>query len=88
VKVIQLLLVLDTYVQKQKLLYFPRNQTSARAMVILIFTVVAVISQTVHGPLPTTKQEYPLMHYTKLVSEEHFTPECPLLIVLPLAEKR
>jgi hypothetical protein len=27
------------------------------------------------------------MHYTKLISEEHFTPGRPLVIFLPLAEE-
>jgi hypothetical protein len=52
-----------------------------------ISVVVTAISSAVHGSLPTTKGEYPLMHYTKLISEEHFTAGCTLVIVLPIAEE-
>jgi len=45
----------------------------SRVMIILIFLVVAVISLRVHGSLKITDHEYTLMHYTKLISEEHFT---------------
>jgi hypothetical protein len=58
-----------------------------RAMIHLIFTVVAVISPTVHGSLTITDHEYPVMYYTKLISEEHFTAGRPLVIVLPIAEE-
>ena len=58
-----------------------------RAMILLIFTVVTVISSPVHGSLSTTDHEYPLMHFTKLISEEHFTAERPLVIVLPIVEE-
>ena len=57
---------------------------SPRAMIDLIFTVVAVISPTVYGSLTITDDEYPLMHFTKLISEEHFTPGRPLVIMLPI----
>jgi hypothetical protein len=60
---------------------------SPKAMIVIIFTVVAVISHTVHGSLQITEHEYSLMHYTKLISEEHFTLGRPLVIVLPLAEE-
>jgi hypothetical protein len=60
---------------------------SSRNMIAPIFTAVAVISPTVHGSLKITEHEYPLMHYTKLVSEEHFTAGRPLVIVLPQASK-
>jgi hypothetical protein len=56
-------------------------------MIYLIFTVVTVISPTVHRSLQITDHEYPLMPYTKLISEEHFTAGRPLVIVLPLAEE-
>ena len=59
----------------------------ARNMINLIFTVIAVISHSVHGSLQITDHEFPLMHYTKLISEEHFTPGRPLVVVLPLAEE-
>jgi hypothetical protein len=60
---------------------------SPRVTSVIIFTVVTLISFPVHGSLQTTDVEYPLMHYTKLISEEHFTPGRPLVIVLPLAEE-
>jgi len=56
-------------------------------MIVIIFTVVAVISSPVHGSLTITNHEYPLMHYTKHLSEEHFTAGRPLMIMLPLAEE-
>ena len=59
----------------------------SRVMIIFIFIFVTVISPTVHRSLPITDHEYPLMYYTKLISEEHFTAGSPLVIVLPLAEK-
>jgi hypothetical protein len=59
---------------------------SSTAMIVLTFTfVAAVISTNPHRPLPITDKEYPLMYYTKLISEEHFTVGRPLVIVLPLA---
>jgi len=58
-----------------------------RAMIVLIFTVVAVISSIVHGSLTITDHEYPLMLYTKHISEEHFTAGLPLMIMFPLAAK-
>jgi hypothetical protein len=48
---------------------------------------VTAISHTVHRSLPITDHEYPLMHYTKLISDKHFTAGRPLVIVLPLEEK-
>ena len=57
---------------------------SPRAIIYLLFTVVAVISPTVYGSLTITDHEYPLMHFTKLISEEHFTPGQPLAIMLPI----
>jgi hypothetical protein len=56
-------------------------------MILVIFTVITRMSCTVHGPLPIADDEYPLMHYAKLISEEHFTVGRPLVIVLPLAEE-
>jgi len=56
-------------------------------VIILIFTVVALISPPVHGSLSTAEHESPLIHYTKLISEEHFTAGRPLLLMLPLAEE-
>jgi hypothetical protein len=60
---------------------------SPRAMIVLIFTVIAVISPTVHGSLMITDSDYPLMCYTKLISEENFTAGRPLAIMLPIAEE-
>jgi hypothetical protein len=56
-------------------------------MIILIFTVVAVISSTVQGSLPITEHEYTLMHFTKHISVKHFTAGRPQVILLPLAEE-
>jgi hypothetical protein len=58
-----------------------------RIMSFLIFIAVTAISCTVHGSMPITDYEYPLIHYTKLISEEHFSDGRPLVIVLPLAEE-
>ena len=83
-----ILLVLNTFVQTEiNPFYMPRHQTSPRAMIVLIFIVVTVISPTVHRSLPTADREFPLMHYTKLISEEHVAAERPLVIVLPIAEE-
>jgi len=60
---------------------------STRAMIILIFPFFALISLAVHGSLITTDHQYHLMHYTKLISEEHFTAGRPLVLMLPLAEE-
>ena len=56
-------------------------------MILEILVAVTVFSCSVHGALPTTEHEYPLMHYTKLISEDHFPAGRPLVIVLPLAEE-
>ena len=56
-------------------------------MNVLIVIAVAIFATPVHGNLQITNHEYPLMHYTKLISEEHFTAGRPLVIVLPLAEE-
>jgi hypothetical protein len=56
-------------------------------MIDLVFTLIAVISPTVHGSLIITSHVYPLIHYTKLISEEHFTAGRPLVIVLPIDPK-
>ena len=60
---------------------------SARTLIVPIFTFLVLISSTVHGSLPLTAHEYPLMHFTKLISEEHFTAGHPLVIVLPIAKE-
>jgi hypothetical protein len=56
-------------------------------MILEITVVVTLISCPVHGSLPLTDHEYPLMHYTKAISEEHFSAGLPLAIVLPVAEE-
>ena len=56
-------------------------------MISLIFIVVTAISCPVHGSPQITDYEYPLMHYTKLVSQEHLTAGHPLMIMLPLVEE-
>jgi len=56
-------------------------------MIIFIFIAATLISPTVYGSLPITDHEYPLMHYTKLISDENFTAGRPLVIVLPLEKK-
>jgi hypothetical protein len=48
---------------------------------------VALISYTAQRSLHITPHDDSLMRYTKLVSEEHFTPGLPLGIVLPVAEE-
>jgi len=58
---------------------------STRAMIVPIFTFLVLISSTAKCSLQITNHEYPLMHFTKLLSEEHFTPGLPLVVMLPLA---
>ena len=55
-------------------------------MILGTFVAVTLISCTVHGSLPTTDHEYPMMHFTKLISEENFFAGRPLVIVLPLVQ--
>jgi hypothetical protein len=55
-------------------------------MIWEILVSVTVLSCPVHGSLQITDNEYSLMDYTKLVSEEHFIAGRPLVIFLPLAE--
>jgi hypothetical protein len=57
------------------------------AMNAFIFVVVTVIPCIVHGSLQITDNEYPLMHYTKIVSEEHFTSGRPLVLLLATAKE-
>jgi hypothetical protein len=56
-------------------------------MILWILGFVTLTSYPDHGTLTTTDHEYPLMHYTKLISEEHFIAGRPLVIVLPLADE-
>jgi len=76
-----------TELRTLKLLYWPGNSVSPRDTIALIVIAAAVVSLTVHGSLPITAHEYPLMPYTKLISEKHFTAGRSLVIVLPLAEE-
>jgi hypothetical protein len=59
---------------------------SLRAMIFLIISFVVVMFCPVHGSLQITYHEYPLMHYTKPISQEHFNDGRSTAIVLPLAE--
>jgi hypothetical protein len=68
-------------------LHFSENQLSKKGMILGILVYVTVIWCPVHGSLPITDHEYPLMHYTKLISDENFTAGLPLVIVLPLVEE-
>ena len=87
-KVIQLILVLNNFVQTNTTtVYLTRNQMSTRAMIALMFYVATVTSSKVHESLPISDHEYPLMHYTKLISEEHFTAGRPIVVVLPITEE-
>ena len=54
-------------------------------MIVPIFTFLVLISSKAKGSLQITNHEYSLMHFTKLISEEIFTPGLPLEVVLPLA---
>ena len=56
-------------------------------MIDPIFIAVTTISPTVHRSLPVTEHKYPMMHYSKQISVEHFTAGRPLATVLPLAEE-
>jgi len=58
---------------------------STRAMIVPIYTFLILISSTAKCSFQITNQEYPLMYYTKLISEEIFTPGLPLVVMLPLA---
>jgi hypothetical protein len=63
------------------------NQLSKKTIILGILVTVTVFSFPVHGFLNITDHEYPLTHYTKLISEEYFTDGRPPVIVLPLAEE-
>jgi hypothetical protein len=63
------------------------NQLYIEGMILEILVVVTLISCPVHGSLPLTDHEYPLMNYTKVISEEYFSVGLPLAIVLPVAEE-
>jgi hypothetical protein len=70
----------------QTFLHLSENQLSKKGMILGILVAVTILSCPVYGSLPITENEYSLMHYTKLISEEYFTFGRSLVIVLPLAE--
>jgi hypothetical protein len=53
-------------------------------MIVPVLTFLVLILSTVKGSLQITNHKYPLMHFTKFISEEIFTPGVSLGIVLPL----
>jgi hypothetical protein len=63
------------------------NELSKKAMIWGSLVAFTILSCPVLHSLKITDHEYHLMHYTKLISEEHFTDGRPLLIVLPPAEE-
>jgi hypothetical protein len=88
VKVIDFVPVLNTKDKiTKKPLHFSDIQKCEMAMIFIIVIVVTVIPCRVHGWLQITDNEYPLMHYTKLISEEHFTAGRPLVISLATAKE-
>jgi hypothetical protein len=60
---------------------------SQPAMLILVLAVITILPSTIRGTLQITDHEYPLMHYTKLKSEEHFTAGRTIVLVLPIVEE-
>jgi len=70
-----------------KMLLYSGIQTCEMAMIFCIFIAVTAIPFTVHGSLQITDIEYPLMHYTKIISKEHFTAGRPLVILLATAKE-
>ena len=52
-------------------------------MILKIFTFIILISSTAKGSFQNTNHEYSLMHFTKLISQEVFTPGLLLGLVLP-----
>jgi hypothetical protein len=75
------------FVQTQTALYLSDKQTYLSVMIVLIFIFVTVIAPRIYGSLTITDHKYHLMHYTKVMSKEHFTTRRPLVTVLPLAEE-
>ena len=53
-------------------------------MIDLILTDISAVSLTILGSLTITDHDYPLMYYTKLISEEYFTAGRLLVILLPI----
>jgi hypothetical protein len=58
---------------------------SKRAMSVPIYTFLVLISSTANASLQVINHEYPMMDFTKLISEEIFNPGLPLEVVLPIA---
>ena len=54
---------------------------STSAMIVPTFTFLVLISCTAKCSFQITNQDYPLMYYTKLISEEIFTPGLPLVVM-------
>jgi hypothetical protein len=77
--------VTTEYLHLTQFLHLPESQMSQRAMVAVIFIFV-LTSCRVHGSLRITPPKYPVVEYTKLVSEEHFGVGRSLVIVLLLGE--
>ena len=78
-------LLLNIFVQTDtETLYLPRSQI---AMIVPIFKFLILLSSTAKPSLKITYQEYPQMHFTKLISEKSFNPGLPLEVVLPIAEE-
>ena len=71
----------------KNLLHSSDIKTCEMAVIALILIVVTVIPCTVDGSLQITENEYPLMQYTKLISEEHFAAGRPLVILLATAKE-
>ena len=77
-------LLLKIFVQTDtQSFYLPSSQMSTSATIFLMFTFLVLISSTAKGSLEVTNQEYPLIYYTKLISEHIFTPGLPLVVMLP-----
>ena len=77
-------LLLEIFVQTD-IQPLPRSQMSTSAMIFSSFTILILISSMAKGSLEVTNEEYPLMYYTKLISEHIFTPGLPLVVMLPQA---
>jgi hypothetical protein len=54
-------------------------------MIVQVFAFLVLISPTAKYSLQITNHEYPLTDFTKLISEEIFSPGFPLVEVLPIA---
>jgi hypothetical protein len=56
-------------------------------MILLIFMVFATISCRVIWSLKISRDDFDLMDYTKLISEEHFAVGHSVVIVLPYGKQ-